>query len=338
MANIDYEKLAEIVKMRGVNITPEYIQKAVDKADAATRAITNPATSPFTSFDVEDLVKTSVVVTPFDTPLLNRLRGKVNEAISQTFSWVESTSQTNHTLVKYDGNTPPSDVNGAGSIKSNYVMPIATVPKVGRFVNSLKSVDQSAMRIELRDKYTDINKGLEYYLWNGNEDTVVDSLPETDGIIERVTTAVDNGGGNVEEEAIQTAVLQIAAAGGRATHIFANHTKAQRIANFTLESVRENQRNRATNGIGESALTYLNPFGPALEVVPTFDEYIPTGKIYVLDLNHISLRSTMAQLINLEKLGIITHGDAMIYFSFFGIQIEGNTRYHRVITNCANGL
>lgn len=333
MDNKEIEKVLEIVQREGgLEISKELIDSAMNQ----TRALTNPATTPFTTYSIEELKSISVITTPLSTPLTNALRGRAKKTRSLVFEWNEVTTQTNHTLAKYDGFTLPSDTQGSPTRKSNRVMPVASVARVSKFTNSFESTDNSAMENELKQKYIDINKAVEYYLWNGDQ-AVTGTIAETDGVIKLVTTAVNNGGGAILQASIDTAILQIAQAGGEASHIFANHVKAQRIARFTSDSVQQ-QLASAQNGVGASALTYLSPFGRAVQIVPIYDEFIPTGSVYVLDMEKLTIRHTENDLINLEDLAVITHGKAMIYYSFMGLEVVGADKYHRVITNVANTL
>lgn len=329
----DINKILENVQReKGIEIPQELIDSIVMES----RALTNPATTPFTTYSIEELQKTSIITTPKSTPLTNLLRNGATPTRSLVFEWNEVETQTNHTLAKYDGFTPPADVQGTPTRKSNRVMPVATVAKVSKFTNSFESTDGDAMQNELAQKFIDVNKAVEYYLWNGDS-AVTGTIAETDGVVKLVTSAVNNGGGAISQASIDTAILQIARSGGEATHIFANHVKAQRIARFTDSSVQQQLRT-ANNGVGASALTYLSPFGQAVEVVPVYDEFLPTGSVYVMDINKVKIRHTENALVNLEELGLIVHGKAMIYFAFFGLQVVGATKYHRVITNCADTL
>jgi hypothetical protein len=326
------KEILELVQREsGLEISKEVIDRVMEQ-----RALTNPATTPFTTYSIEELKSTSVITTPKSTPLTNALRDRARPTKSLIFEWNEVTTQTNHTLAKYDGFNAPSDVQGTPVRKNNRVMPIATVAKVSKFTQSFESTDNSAMENELKQKYIDVNKALEYYLWNGDQ-AVTGTIAETDGIVKLVTTAVANGGGAILQSSIDTAILQIARAGGEATHIFANHVKAQRIARFTDSSIQQQLRT-ANNGVGASALIYLNPFGEQVQVVPVYDEFLPTGSVYVLDMNQIAIRHTEASLVNMDDLGLVVHGQAKIFYSFFGLEVVGADKYHRVITGCADTL
>jgi hypothetical protein len=337
MSNIDFEKLAHLLRTEKADITPEMVQEAFTKGNNVQRALTDPTTTPFTTYDVEELQKAGLITTPVDTPLTNILRNRTGKSMSWLFEWNETEIQSNLTYTKYDGYTLPTDRQGSPSRKSNYIMPLATVAKVSRFTNSFVTTDENAMNNEMVQKNLDLNRGIEYYLWNGDS-TVTGGATETNGIISLVTSSVDNGGSALSETSLQTAILQISANNGRPDLIFGDYTQAMRIANFAEDRISSATVNNVEGGISDSAMFYNSPFGTRLRVIPVLNAYMPTGKVYVLDSSKMRLRHTMNSLINYENVSITQHGDAVAIFSFMGLELKGATNYHRVITNVANSL
>lgn len=328
----DLKARQQIKDLKEVNIPKAELEKLLKG-----RALTDVETTPFTTYSVEELEKANLITTPKDTPFLNLLRNKTKKSMSWLFEWNEVEVQSNLAQVKYDGNTPPADVAGTPSRKSNYIMPAATVAKVSNFAKSFTSTGGDALEVELEQKFLDINRGVEYFLWNGDK-SVTATATETDGLVQLVTTAVDNGTQALQESKLQTAILQVSAAGGNPTHILCSHTVAQRIVNFANNKIAMTNPRTAENGLGMGAMTYLSPFGQPLTVVPVIDAYIPSGKVYVVDIDKMKIRHTENALINFSPLGITTHGDAFIFYSYFGLEVKGNTKYHRVIENVTNEL
>lgn len=314
-------------KLRNVKIGKEEL----------VRALTDPSTTPFTTYDIEELEKTSLITTPVFTPLLTKLRTTAKRSRSWRFEWDEVTTQTDHTQVKYNGNTLPSDTQGTPARPSNIIMPAATVARVSRFAQSFETIDGDAMKIELTQKYIDLTKGVEYYLWNGDDD-VTGVVTETDGIIKLVTTSVSNGGGALLESILQTAIIQCYAEGAVPDMIYCTPVVAQRIANFVDPKLALPSNTSATNGVGVSAFTYISPFGFRLTVQPVLQEFIGTGKVYVIDSTKLEMKYSSPSVLSSEPLSVVQHGMATIMFSFFGLQVKAATKYHRKITNVAESL
>lgn len=302
------------------------------------RALTDPTTTPFTTYDIEELERTSLITTPRFTPLFDALRGTARRSRSWKFEWNEVTTQTNHTLTKYNGYTAPADAQGTPTRKSNYIMPVATVPKVSRFAQSFETTDSDAMQNELEQKYIDLTKGIEYYLWNGVAGNGASG--ETDGLITLVTTSVSNAGSAsaLNEAKLQEAIVQCYAEGAVPTHIFATPTVAQRIANFVDNKVQFVSNDIATNGLGINAFMYKSPFGFNIRVQPVLEEFLSTGNVFVMDMSKLNLMYSSPNVLSSEPLGITQHGEASILYSFFGLKLKGATTHHRKITNVLSSL
>lgn len=299
------------------------------------RALTDQTASPLAGvYDIEELEKRSLITTPKDVPFFNKFRGSATRSINRTYEWVEVAVQSNLALVKYNGYTPPSDVQGTAARGTNRLMAAATVARVGAFAQALDMVDGNAMNIETQQKYIDLLRGIEYFIWQGNDS----NSDETDGIVQRVTTSVANGGGALVESVLQSAIVQAIVDGGQPDTIFCSPIVAQRIANYTLSKVQQLDPNAAKNGVGTGAFTYLTPFGYTCEVIPVRSTFLPTGTVYVMDSSKCGLRYAGNSILGSEGLDETNHGMAMIMYSFFGVEIKAPTLYHRVITGVAETL
>lgn len=311
------------------------------------RGITDPSGTNFQNLAPEQLDPVIEMLTPEDeefTPMLTRLSKKeILRSKTMKFEWVDNTVNNTHSTALYDGNTPPTSSNSATNRQDNYIMPLAKVAEVSKFVDSFESVETDYMTNELRDRTLELRRAGEYYLWNGDR-AVTTPCQQTDGIKKLVTQAVsnENGGGAaqvIQESSIKTALVQVYSNGYRPKLICATPTVASRIADFSLNhnTVRPN----GINGNVEEAFTYRSPFGFKLTVVPVLEDFIGnsvTGEVFVLDDSKMKLviPSKTKNLINSEELGTVTHGKRVIVYMFMGLQMKANTKSQRKITNVLN--
>ncbi len=307
------------------------------------RALTNPSTTPFTVYDVEELERNTLITTPQFTPMLDLLRGTAKRSQSLKFEWNEKTTNTTHTNSAYDGNTPPSDRAGTPTRNDNYIMPLAQVAKVSRFAESFTTTDDGdATGIEMEEKLIDVKKSMEYFIWNGTRATTSPAI-QTDGIKTLVTTSVSNADGGglsqpLQEPILRATLARIYAEGAIPKIIACTPIQAERIANFTRNNDAVRPR-PDINGTGAEAFTYRSPFGFNVLVVPVLEEFIGvSGDIYVLSTDVIRLRFSGKSLLNSEAIGITTHGMATIIYSFMGLELKGATKFHRKITFVDNSL
>lgn len=317
----------------------------IDLSEAELRAIVSTSDTPFTVGTIEELEKTTLMLTPEEdqfTPMLTRLRPKAKSSIALKFEWNDTDTDSTFSGSLYDGYTPPTSNTSSPSRRDNYIMPLSRVAKVSKFTNSFGLVDVDAMNNEMRDRYIELKRSVEYYIWNGNE-TVTSPIQQTKGIKRYVTTAVDNattlGAAQVLQEAtLKEAIAQMYAEGIVPRIICATPPVASTIADFSLNNGQANGNN--LNGVPQTAFTYRSPFGFALQVVPVLEDFLgtsATGEVYILDDTNIVLRypSKERGLINSEPLAITQHGQATIIYSFMGVQVKKAGKM-RKITNVLN--
>ena len=301
---------------------------------AVSRAITDPTTTPFTTMDIQELEKLSFLTTPRDCPLFEMLSPKAVKTGNRMYEWVEATLGSDFSGAKYDGYTVSMTETGATyASKYNYLMAVRQIARVGGLVESLASVDGNALQAEMRDKYVQLIRSIEYYLWNGTYATASD---ETNGVVTEVTTAVSNGSVALAETTLQTAIVSAINNGIIPDTVFCSPTVAQRIANFGSTRV-QYVNNNVENGIGQNAFFYATPFGYTIRVQPVRTTFLPTGKAYVLDTSLITMRYSGDTVLASKRLAEANDGNAVLLKSYFGLQIK-NKASHIVITNITEAL
>lgn len=304
--------------------------------ETVSRAITDPTTTPFTTYSIRELKDMELVTTPLDVPLFTMLAPKAAKSANIMFEWIESALSTNYAGGKYAG-YDISGVAAAGATpttNSNYLMAYAQIARVGGLVESLDTVDGNAMLLETRHKYAQLIRGIEYYLWNGNHTSNAD---ETNGLVTLVTTAVANGGGALLETSLQSAIVAAVNNGLMPDTVFCSPVVAQRIANFSEDRIRYNNTTNAEGGIGMSAFRYNSPFGYSINVVAVRTSFIPTGKVYVIDSSLVRMRYSGADVIQSQKLPESNDGSAILMKSYFGIEISQKAD-HIVITGLTESI
>lgn len=307
-----------------------------DKYERAMRSLTSPTASPFNGvYSLEDLEKRALITTPKDTPLFNTLRSRATKAMSYMFEWTEVTLESDLTHGKYDGFTLPAGVTSAAARDQNYLMAVCSIPKVSRFTQVLDSVDGNAMILETKQKFLNLVRQVEYFLWNGDHASNPD---ETNGVCTLVTAAIDNVSGVLQEVKLQEAVVAILEDGGIPSHVFCPVNVAYAIARFSSDRIRYDQNISGGQGIGRAAFTYITPYGYDLTVVPVLTEFIGTGNVYVLDMEQVELKYVDQNVLNVSPIPIVQHGESKIMYSFFGLKLKAKNKYHRVISNVANAI
>lgn len=313
--------------------------------EQVSRAITDPKVTPFSDkYSIQELQRLQLITTPKDTPLLSLLLAKGSvRSMSWLFEWNEATLNTTFSDALYDGfdTSGLSGANGTVSRKSNHIMALAQVAKVGGLALSFETVEGDAMRLEIQSKYLQLLRAMEYYLWNGS---FAGDNKQTDGVATLVTTAVDNNPTvavptpALDETIFGTAIVSVVDAGQIPTHAFCEPIVAQRIANFAKNRVQYFNTVEANGGIGMAGFTYMTPFGYPIQVVPVRSSFIPTGHVYVLDMDVVTLRHSGANVVDSKQASVgLNDGQAVLFTSYIGLELKNKTA-HRVITNVGLSL
>lgn len=304
------------------------------------RTLTDPAATPLSDIlAFESLEAVGILTTPQDCPMVEMLLPRAEHIYNIVHEWVETALNTTYSQGIYDG----YDLSGVGLVGGTpargvtYVMAYAQIARVGGLAQATKTVDGNAMLIELRDKYIQLLRGMEYYIWNGNHGS---SALQTNGIATQVTTAVSNGGGALSEAVLQAAVIQAIEDGIMPNLITATPTVCMRVANFTEDRISQYTVESVKGGIGQNSFLYFTPFGYNLQVLPIRPSFHPTGKVFVFEKELLSLVYMNGQsdaVIQLQDRPNTNDGVDKVIKSYFGVKVYKAAK-HRVITNVAESL
>ncbi len=310
------------------------------KEEALLRALT---TSNFSTSIHEDLSDLVTMITPKDVPLFSRLGRTTASAL--THEWTEDTNTTTFTDSIYADGGAPSDNTFTTVRRSNKITSIGRIARATELLvatNTVgKSLGQDAYAREVEHKMKDLIRAVEYWLWNG--DVSQTSPQQMDGVINTLlsgSNAVSNSGSAAAlvEAKLQEAITACYNAGGNPTAVYCNPTVAQRIANFNADKIRF-LPGGGPGGQGQGTFSYMSPFGYTLEVVPVRGDFLPSGKVYVLDESQIQVAELGGLGIRMKELSI---GSADIVanrlIKFYGTLELRAKPFHAVISNVANVL
>lgn len=309
------------------------------KEEALLRALNTTNFADSIHEDLSDLIQ---YVTPPDVPLFSRLRRVAAGAL--THEWTETALTSSFTASAYGDGSAPADHENATARRDNKVMSIGRIAKATELLNATNTVGKSggmdAFAREVEEKMMDVMRAIEYWVWNG--DKAQTSPQQMNGLIQELasgTNLVQNSGSAsaLVESKLQEALIAAYAAGGNPNVILCRPGVAQRIANFTADKVNYLPGGGA-GGLGVSALRYLSPLGYDLEIVPVRGDFLPSGKVFVVDTSKVAL-AELAGGIRMKELSI---GSADIVANrlvkWYGtLELRCKT-HHAVITNVSDAL
>lgn len=317
-----------------------------DKFKEIMRALENPSTEPFLSYDVEELDRDIFITTPTDTPLLDMLLN--NRAFpparsgSKIFEWTEKElNPTAYQSSKFNGCDPNSSTHGTPTRKNNCLMTIEQEASVCDFLNTLDVVEgEDAMEIEMKEARLDLKRGAEWYLWNAEKVNSDAQGDEFDGVNVLNTLTVDAGGNPLTEAILQQVagtLYKNGASRGRKV-LFTTDEIAQRIANFAEDRIRALSEQDLLNGVPPQAMLYVTALGYQFLIVPVLPEYIGTGVAHVLSPELMRIRYSSPSVLSMKPMGTIKHEQIVSFYSYFGLQMKGAGKHHIKIENIANSI
>lgn len=309
------------------------------KEEALLRALNTTNFADSIHEDLSDLIQ---YVTPPDVPLFSRLR-RVSAA-ALTHEWTETALTSSFSASAYGDGGAPADHENTTARRDNKVMSIGRIAKATELLNATNTVGKSggmdAFAREVEEKMMDVMRAIEYWVWNGDKSQT--SPQQMNGLIQELssgTNLVQNAGSAsaLVESKLQEALIAAYAAGGNPNVILCRPAVAQRIANFTADKVRYLAGGQV-GGLGVSTLRYLSPLGYDLEIVPVRGDFLPSGKVFVVDTTKVAL-AELAGGIRMKELSI---GSADIVanrlIKWYGtLELRAKT-HHAVITNVSDAL
>jgi hypothetical protein len=213
-------------------------------------------------------------------------------------------------------------------------MAYAEIARVGGLAQAIDTIDGNAMVLETRQKYQQLCRGIEYYLWNGDHGG---SSDETNGVVTLVTTSVANGNVALQENILQTAIVQAIDEGIIPDTLFASPVVCYRVANLSEDRISYDNTVEAQGGVGQRAFFYSTPFGYTVKVQPVRTVFLPSGTAYVVDSTLLTLRYAGEDVISSKPLAESNDGMAVLMKSYFGLELK-NADAHRVITQISEAL
>lgn len=308
------------------------------KEEALLRAL-NTTTMGSPNYIHEDLSDLITLITPKDTPLFSRLGRTKSTAL--THEWTEDTLSTTLSTSAYADGSAPAANDFTRARRSNKIMSIGRRASATELLQAVNTVGaKEAFAYEVERKMVDVIRCVEYWTWNGNVSNT--SPQEMDGIINILSSgsnSVSNAGSaeKLNETKLQEAILACFEAGGQPNAIFCSPTVAQRISNFNADKVRYLNAGGGPGGVGPVAMRYLSPLGYDLEVVPVRGDFLPSGKVYILDESQIKYADLRP--IHMKELSIGTTdvvADRLIK-CYTTLELRAKL-WHAVISNVSNSL
>lgn len=286
----------------------------------------------------EDLSDLITLLTPADTPLFKRL-GRT-KATALTHEWVEDALTSTFTDSVYADGSAPSSNDFTQTRRNNKIMSIGRIAKATELVNAVNIVGaKEAFAREVERKMLDVIRAVEYWLWNG--DVAQTSPQQMDGIINLLSSGsntVSNSGSAAAlvEAKLQEAILECYNDGGNPTAIYCSPIVAQRISNFNQDKVRFPVGGGA-GGTNASTMRYLSPLGYDLEVVPVRGDFLPTGKVYILDESMIKLADLKPLHMKELSIGSADIVSNRLIKTYTTLELRAKV-FHAVVSNVSNAL
>lgn len=266
-----------------------------------------------TAIQPEDLDRIIKLVTPVDVKAFTRL-GRT-KATGLTHEWVEASLNGSLSSGVYADGSIVSDVTNSYTRKNNKVMSLGRIAKATGLMQAIDTLhnangnqfrDAFALEIEMQMK--NFLRSLEYYIFNG--DNSVTSPQQMDGLLNTITTNTLNvSGAALTEDNLRSILTDIYAQGGSPSAIYCRPAVAVKISKFNDNKVQWNvnvsQEARMT--AGQQVFKYLSPFGDVLDVIPVRTDFLPSGKVIVLDESTVKLAFASN---GIEMMDIPTASDA----------------------------
>lgn len=317
-----------------------------DKFKEIKRALSDPKTEPFLSYDVEELSKDLFITTPTYTPLLDMLlNSKTRPPMrsgSETFEWTEKElNPTAYQSSKFNFCDLNPDKHGTPVRKSNSLMGVTCEAKVCDFLNTLDVVGgDDAMEIEMQETRIDLKRGVEWYLFNGEKANSDVNGNEHDGLNVLNTLTVDAGGVPLTETILQQVAGQLFKNGASRSRkiVLTTDEIAQRIANFAEDRIRALSERDLINGVPPQALLYVTSLGYEFLIVPVLPEYIGTGVAHVLSPELLRIRYSSPKVLSMKPQGTTNFTEVVSFYSYFGLEMRGAGKHHIKIENIANSI
>lgn len=305
------------------------------KEEALLRALT---TTNFADSIHEDLSDLVTLITPKDTPLFSRLARTKSTAL--THEWTEDSLTTTFTDSVYADGSAPASNDFTNARRSNKIMSIGRIAKATELLQATNTVgSMDAFAREVERKMLDVIRAVEYWAWNGNSGNT--SPQEMNGVIQELasgsnTVANSGSAAALVEAKLQEAILACYNYGGSPTAIYCSPIVAQRISNFNADKVRFLPGGGA-GGTNASTMRYLSPLGYDLEVVPVRGDFLPTGKVYILDETQIKfadLKPLHMKELSIGSADIVANRLIKTYTT---LELRAKL-HHAVLTNVSNAL
>lgn len=318
-----------------------------DKFKEIKRALTNPNTEPFLSYDVEELSRDLYVTTPVYTPLLDMLLGNQTRPPARSnakiFEWTEKElNPSAYQSSKFNFCDLNPDKHGTPSRENNCLMGVTCTAKVCDFLNTLDVVGgEDSMALDMADAEKDLRRGVEWYLWNGDK---TNSNPTTgdehNGVNVLNTLTVDAGGNPLTETILQQVAGQLyknGASRGR-KFLFTTDEIAQRIANFAEDRIRALSEADLINGVPPQAMRYITSLGYEFVIVPVLAEFIGSGNAHVISPELLRLRYSSPAVLSMKPIGTVDFTEVVAFYSYFGLEMKGAGKHHIKIENISNTI
>lgn len=277
-------------------------------------------TTSDTALQREDLAELITMLTPDDVKVFRRL-GRTR-ATALTHEWNEASLAASGTWVSgvYADGGIPADTSHTHTRKFNKVMSVGRVAKATGLMNALDltlNLDgkglADAFALDFTEKMQDLMRVIEYYILNGDISNT--SPQEMDGLLNTVTTnTVDASSGGINQEisatVLKEALKKCYAHGGAPNAIYCRPGVAIKIADLSEGKVQYNvgTGERADLIGGATTFKWLSPFGNVLDVVPIRDEFMPSGKVLILQESDVKLAFLSD---GIEVLDLATTTDSM---------------------------
>lgn len=254
-----------------------------------------------TALQPEDLSRLMTLVTPTDVHVMPRLARATAKGL--THEWVEATLAGTGTFVSgvYADGGIPVDVENTHARKSNKLMSIGRVAKATGLMGALDVITNSngqqyadAFALELAEKMADFMRVMEYYIING--DATNTSPQEMNGILKTITTnsvTCLSGSANtaITEAKLRDALKKCYDAGGNPNAIYCRPGVAMTIAAFSDQKISYTiNANEAPRTVaGGAVFKYLSPFGQIVDIVPVRADFLPSGKVVLLQESDVRI-------------------------------------------------
>jgi hypothetical protein len=283
-------------------------------------------TTSDTALQKEDLSELITMLTPDDVKVFKRI-GRTR-ATALTHEWNEAALAASGTWVSgvYADGGIPSDTSHTHTRKSNKVMSVGRVAKATGLMNALDLTLNlegrglaDAFALDFTEKMQDLMRVIEYYILNGDVDNT--SPQEMDGLLNTITTNSVTVNGDITAAKLKEALKKCYAKGGAPNAIYCRPGVAIKIADLGETNIRYtiNAGERADLVGGATTFKWLSPFGNVMDVVPIRDEFLPSGKVVVLQESDVKL-AFLSNEIEVMDLATTTDSMSKLIKAYFTLQ------------------